>query len=84
MSIMVEISNPANLQRVKTLLGARTDEEGVDMALEKIIEVYEPAPKNVPSGGDLPDEYWEDLFSDPPIPSSVIDKAIREEREDRF
>lgn len=83
MSVVVEITNTANLKRAKKLLGAKSDGETLELALEKVIEVYEPV-KEETHGGDLPDEYWDDLFSEPPIPSSLIDKALREEREDRF
>ena len=33
MSVTVEISNPENLQRVKSLLGAKTESEAADLAL---------------------------------------------------
>lgn len=83
MSVTVEISNSANLQRVKSILGAKTDNEAAELALEKVIEVCEP--KSEPAlENDLPEEYWNELFSEPQIPSHVIDKIIREEREDRF
>jgi len=80
--VTVEISNSANLQRVKSLLGAKSNEEAMEMALEKVIELYEPV-EDEPRG-DFPDEYWDDLFSDPPIPSSAVIKAISDECEDRF
>jgi hypothetical protein len=84
MSVTVEISSPANLQRVRDLLGSKTDGEAVDMALEKVIEVYEPPVREEVMGGDLPDEYWDDLFSQPKLPSNVVINAFNKEREDRF
>ena len=81
MSVVVEITNTANLKRAKKLLGAKSDGETLELALEKVIQVYEPA-KGLPHG-DLPDEYWDDLFSEPPIESKLVDKALREDREDR-
>jgi hypothetical protein len=83
MSVTVEILNPANLQRVRTILGTDSDEEAVEIALEKVIEVYGPV-RQESVDDDLPDEYWDELFSMPMIPSSVIDDALRKEREDRF
>ncbi|HTK37350.1 MAG TPA: hypothetical protein VL325_02565 [Pyrinomonadaceae bacterium] len=83
MPIRVEILNPANLQRVRTLLGTQSDEEAVELALEKVIEDYDPAtPERLE--GDLPDDYWDELFSQPKVPSSLIINAFSKEREDRF
>ena len=42
MSMVVEISNTSNLRRARTLLGAKSDGETLELALEKVIEVYEP------------------------------------------
>lgn len=83
MSITVEILNPENLKRVRNLLGVTDDAEAVEIALEKTIEALAVDEVNPPSH-DLPDEYWDELFSQPMLPSSVIDEVIRKEREDRF
>lgn len=82
MSVTVEILNPANLQRVRTLLGTESNEEAVEMALEKVIEVYGPEERKQ-GESDLPDEYWDELFSQPKLPSSVVINAFNKEREDR-
>ena len=71
MSTVVEISNTSNLRRARTLLGAKSDGETLELALEKVIEVYEPKLRKAEIT-DLPDEYWDDLFSDPPLPSGTI------------
>ena len=80
MPVTVEISNPAKLRRVRSILGAKSDNEAAELALEKVIEDHEPA-ETKPRSHDLPDEYWDDLFSSPMIPSSVIDAALSKERE---
>lgn len=84
MSVTIELSNPANLLRVKHLTGAKTDEDAVELVLDKYLKAHEPSegPK-VPS--ELPDEYWDDLFSDPVLPDSAsVTRALVENREDRF
>ncbi len=79
MSVTVEISNHAALKRVRSLLGARSDAEAADLALEKVLEAYEPVhPKT-----ELPQDYWDDLFSEPQLPAEVVKKALEKEREDR-
>lgn len=83
MSTLVEVENTANLAKAKALTGAKSDGEAVDLALEKLIEVYEPHNKERISE-DLPEECWDELFLQPPIKSSLVDRIIREEREDRF
>ncbi|MGD9563668.1 MAG: hypothetical protein AB7F88_16200 [Pyrinomonadaceae bacterium] len=85
MPVTIEISNPAKLRRVKSILGARTDSEAAELALEKVIEVYEPAEKKAVST-DLPDEYWDELFSERMLPRerSGSQAIIEERREDRF
>ncbi len=85
MSVVVEIINTTNLKRAKTLLGAKSDSETLEMALEKVVEDYYPVEKPT-TGNDLPDEYWEDLFSQPLLPPSHSgSQAIIDERnEDRF
>ncbi|MGB7209038.1 MAG: hypothetical protein WBD27_10290 [Pyrinomonadaceae bacterium] len=85
MLVTVEIENTANLKRARALLGAGSDSETLEMALEKVIEDYEPV-KSMNASGDLPDEYWEELFSQTPIlPAGSTSQAVVDERnEDRF
>lgn len=80
MSVIVEISNIKNLQRLKALLGAKDDAEAVEISIEKTIREYEPDSREADEH-DLSDEDWEELFSRPMIDSRVIDEAIRKERE---
>ena len=83
MSVTVEITNTANLKRAKALLGTRTDDETLEMALEKVVESHTSVETHQ-TVADLSDEYWEDLFSDPAISSNAVINAVRAEREDRF
>lgn len=85
MSVTVEISNPANLQRVRSLLNTNSDNEAVDVALERVIEIYE-LPTIETKSEALPDEFWDDLFSEPPLPreKSLSQAVIEERHEDRF
>ena len=80
MSVIVEISNAENLRRLKDLLGAKDDAEAVEISIEKTIREFEPS-HSKSKDNDLPDEFWEELFSRPMISSSVIDEALRKERE---
>ncbi len=41
MSVVVEIANQTKLERAKELLGAKTESEAIEIALEKIIEEFE-------------------------------------------
>jgi len=50
MSVVVTISNPANLKKAQNLLGAKTESETLELALEKVIEEFEA--KNEPSEAD--------------------------------
>lgn len=60
MSVVVTISSKSKLNKAKHLLGAKTESETVEMALEKVIEEYEAKqPIN-----DLPDGFFEDLFAE--------------------
>jgi len=43
-----------------------------------VIEVYEPEPHKAEQQ-ELPEEYWEELFSDPPLPAGTTSQAIIDE-----
>ena len=84
MSVTIELSNPTNLIRVRSLTGAKTDEDAVEFVLEEYLKDNEPADE-VKVASDLPDEYWDDLFSDPMLSDSAsVTRALIEDREDRF
>lgn len=84
MSLTIELSNPANLIRVKSLTGAMTDEDAVELVLEEYLKDHEPSEEK-PVITDLPDEYWDDLFSEPMLPNNAGSQAVIDERnEARF
>ena len=83
MSVTIEISNTVNLRRARTILGARSDQETAELAIDQIVKRYTPGQIRI-APKDLPDEFWDNLFSQPEIPSSVVIKAFEDEREDRF
>ncbi len=80
MSVTIEISNSESLRRLRDVLGVKDDSEAVEISIEKTIREYDPVPQRTQEH-DLPEECWEELFSRPMIPSSVIDEALRKERE---
>ena len=89
MPIVLEIPYTKKLEKAKSVLGSDSDLDTIEVGLDKILESeninghHDVAETEVRASA-LDDAYWEDLFSEPPIPSSAVDKAIREEREDRF
>ncbi len=83
MSLTVEIENPANLIKARNIAGVNSDKKAVEIALERFVRDYEPKPAKE-AASELPETFWDDLFSQPMLPSSVIKKAIEDEREDRF
>ena len=89
MSIVIEIPYINKLEKAKSILGSDSDLDTIEIGLDKILEskrVDQLQDETERNGGSsaLDDAYWDDLFSEPPIPSSVIIKAIQDEREDRF
>ncbi len=83
MSVVIEIEDSAKLKRARAILGAKSDVETLELALDRVVESAEP-PRTKGKKSELPDSYWEELFSEPMISSSVIIKAVDAEREDRF
>ena len=87
MSVVVEIENPIT-EKIKDITGETSDEQAIKVALERFVRDYEIKPKQNGTSGqdshDLPDEYWDELFSQPMLPAGTLERIIREEREDRF
>ena len=82
MSVVVEISNPAKLRKAKDLLGAKTESETIELALEKVIEEFEPKQSTSP-GEDLPDDFFKDLFAEETdLADGESVQAILKEREE--
>ena len=61
MSVVVEISDQSKLKKAKDLLGAETESETIEIALDVTIEKFEHKQKN---SNDLPEDYFEDLFAE--------------------
>lgn len=82
MSVVVEISNLAKLEKVKALLGAKTDHETLELALERVIEEFE-SKQSTSFEKDLSDDFFEDLFNDETtLPDGESIRAITKEREE--
>ena len=58
MSVVVTVSSKTKLNKVKQLLGTKTESETIELALERIINEFE-AKQN-----DLPDNFFEELFAE--------------------
>lgn len=82
MPVIVEITNPAKLKKAKDLLGAKTDNETLELALERVIEEFEPKEPSS-SEENLPESFFEDLYADE---SALTDgesvRAITSKREE--
>lgn len=79
MAVVVEISNQANLERAKDLLGAKTESETVDLALEIVIKNLEEKPEV----WDLPESFFEDLFEEESnLSEGESIQAVLKEREE--
>ncbi len=61
MSVVVEITNQSKLEKAKGLLGAKTESETIEIALDITIEKFERKHKNA---DDLPEGFFEDLFTE--------------------
>ena len=82
MSVVVTISSRTKLNKVKSLLGAKSESETVELALEKVIEEFEAKqPIN-----DLPDNFFEELFAEKTNLSDgeSIQAVIKEREESKF
>lgn len=84
MSVVIEIESPIT-EKIKNITGEDSDRDAIRVALERFVRDYgsEMAEQKT---SDLPDEYWDDLFSSPQLPGSHSgSQAIIDERnEDRF
>lgn len=89
MSVNVEISNTENLRTLRQILGVKKDSEAVEISIERTIRTYESTQESngfEHSGKDgvnnLPDEFWEDLFSSPQLPKGRAVQAVLDDREE--
>lgn len=87
MSVVIEIEEPIT-DKIKNITGETSDREAIKIALERFVRDYEIEPKTngvaENKSSDLPDEFWDELFSQPQLPAGTLDRINREEREDRF
>lgn len=88
MPVTVEISNTENLRLLREILGVERDSEAVEKSIERTIREYKSAQQKTNGSdekdhvNDLPDEYWEDLFSSPQLPKGRAIQAVLDDREE--
>lgn len=82
MSVVVTVSNHANLIKAQNILGAKNESETVDIALERIVREF----KSEETSGDLPDDFFEDLLAEETNLSDgeSIQAVIKEREESNF
>ena len=80
MPVVVEITDQSKLKKAKDLLGAKTESETVEIALDVTIEKF--AQKKT-SASSLPESFFEDLFSEETnLSAGESVQAILNEREE--
>lgn len=80
MSVVVEITNQSKLEKAKDLLGAKTESETIEIALDITIEKFKSKKKN---SNDLPEDYFEDIFAEETnLSDGKSVQAVINERED--
>jgi hypothetical protein len=81
MSMVITISNEANLKKIKDFFGAKDESQAVEFALEKIIKEFEAE-----TNSDLPDNFFEDLFAEKNYLSDgeSIQAVVKEREESKF
>lgn len=82
MSVVVTVSNELNLRKLKTFLGAKDENEAVEIIIEKSVRDFEEQSKF----SDLPDDFFEDLFAEETLLSDgeSIQAVIKEREESKF
>ena len=60
MSTIVTVSNEANLRKIKQFLGAKDENEAVEIVIERAVKEFE---QKQPAK-DLPEEFFDDLFTE--------------------
>lgn len=83
MSVVIEIENPIT-QKIKDITGETSDHKAINIALERFVRDYEVKSENnrEQHSSDLPDEYWDELFSQPMLPNNAGSQAVIEERDE--
>ena len=85
MSIVVEIPYTKKLEKAKLVLGSDSDLDTIEMGLDRILEsentnAHHDEAKTEGRTSALDDAYWEDLFSDPPLPDGAALQALLDDR----
>lgn len=83
MALVVEITNQTKLEKLKEILGEKSESEIVDIALDVTFKELERKQKT--SNGKLPEDYFQDLIA----PKTVLSEAengqvIKDEVEEEF
>ena len=85
MSVVVTVSNRANLKKAQNLLGAKTESETIDLALKKVIQEFE-FQKSTSIDKDLSEDFFEDLLAEKNNLSDgeSIQTVVKEREESNF
>ena len=82
MSVGVIVSNEANLKKLTQFLGAKDENEAVEIVIERAVKEFEQNQ----SIKDLPEDFFDDLFAEKTSLSDgeSIQAIIKEREESRF
>ncbi|HMS40179.1 MAG TPA: hypothetical protein PKE69_08140 [Pyrinomonadaceae bacterium] len=82
MSMVITVSNETNLKKIKQFLGAKDENEAVEIVIERAIKEFE---QNQPMK-ELPEDFFDDLFAEKTNLSDgeSIQAIIREREESNF
>ena len=82
MSMVITISNETNLRKIKQFLGAKDENEAVEIVIERAIKEFE---QNQPIK-ELPEDFFDDLFAEKTNLSDgeSIQAIIKEREESNF
>ena len=81
MSMVITVSNETNLRKIKQFLGAKDENEAVEIVIERAVKEFEQKPP----AKDLHEEFFDDLFTEE---TNLLDgesvQAIINEREEEI
>lgn len=85
MSVTIEITNTVNLRLARKILGAMSDSQAAEIAIDRLVKENGSVLQE-PISSELPDSFWDELFAQPQLPDHIAgSRAIIDERnEDRF
>lgn len=79
MSVVIELENTKNLKKARSILGAKSNVETLELALERVVEEHAPKGKS-PKRAELPESFWDELFAQPMLPHNAGSQAVIDER----